>query len=108
MTTGLKLVDTRRVGEKATKELWGNAGKSISAFQRQFGRGKGGRPTAVELRKRMREALKRPGRKKEKAIELIPDVATTSGQSYLSRAAKRDRERAARIAKMKREFDSDK
>lgn len=97
------------IGEKATKELWGKAGTSISAFQRQFGRGKGGRPTTnVELRKVMREALKQPGRKKEKAIELIPDVATTSGQSYLSRVAKRDRERAARIAKMKREFDSDK
>jgi hypothetical protein len=96
------------VGEKATKALWDKAGKSITAFQRQFGRGKGGRPTTnVGLRKTIREALKQPGRKKEKAVRLMSDIATASGQSYVSRVGKRDRERDARIAKLKRQFDSE-
>jgi hypothetical protein len=96
------------VGEKATKALWDKAGKSITAFQRQFGRGKGGRPTTnVGLRKTIREALKQPGRKKEKAVRLMSDIATAGGQSYVSRVGKRDRERDARIAKLKRQFDSE-
>jgi hypothetical protein len=96
------------VGEKTTKALWDKAGKSITAFQRQFGRGKGGRPTTnVGLRKTIREALKQPGRKKEKAVRLMSDIATASGQSYISRVAKRARERDARIAKMRRQFDSE-
>lgn len=96
------------VGEKATKALWDKAGKSITAFQRQFGRGRGGRPTTnVGLRKTIHEALKQPGRKKEKAVRLMPTIATASGQSYISRVGKRDRERDARIAKLKRQFDSE-
>ena len=96
------------VGEKATKALWDKAGKSITAFQRQFGRGKGGRPTTnVGLKKTIGEALKQPGRKKEKAVRLMPNIATASGQSYISRVGQRDRERDARIAKMKRQFDSE-
>jgi hypothetical protein len=96
------------VGEKATKALWDKAGKSITAFQRQFGRGKGGRPTTTVGRKKtIREALKQPGRKKEKAVRLMSDIATASGQSYLSRIKKEDRERAVRIAEMRRQFDSE-
>jgi len=96
------------VGEKATKALWDKAGKSITAFQRQFGRGKGGRPTTnVGLEKTIREALKQPGRKKEKAVRLMPTIATASGQSYISRVGQRDRERDARIAEMRRQFDSE-
>jgi hypothetical protein len=96
------------VGEKATKALWDKAGKGITAFQRQFGRGKGGRPTTtVGLKKTIREALKQPGRKKEKAVRLMSDIATASGQSYISRVGKSDRERDARIAKLKQQFDSE-
>jgi len=96
------------VGEKATKALWDKAGKSITEFQRQFGRGKGGRPRAnVGLQKAIREALKQPGRKKEKAVRLMSDIATASGQSYISRVGKSDRERAVRIAKLKQQFDSE-
>jgi hypothetical protein len=96
------------VGEKATKALWDKAGKGITAFQRQFGRGQGGRPTTnVGLKKMIHEALKQPGRKKEKAVQLMPSIATGSGQSYISRVGKRVRERAARIAKLQRQFDSE-
>jgi hypothetical protein len=96
------------VGEKTTKALWDKAGKSITAFQRQFGRGRGGRPTTnVGLKKTIREALKQPGRKKEKAVRLMSTIATASGQSYISRVGKSDRERDARIAKLKQEFDSE-
>jgi hypothetical protein len=96
------------VGEKATKALWDMAGKGITAFQRQFGRGKGGRPTTnVGLQKTIREALKQPGRKKEKAVQLMSTIATASGQSYISRVGKSDRERDARIAKLKQQFDSE-
>jgi len=96
------------VGEKATKALWDKAGKSITEFQRQFGRGKGGRPRAnVGLQKAIREALKQPGRKKEKAVRLMSTIATASGQSYISRVGKSDRERDARIAKLKKQFDSE-
>jgi hypothetical protein len=97
------------VGEKATKALWDKAGKGITAFQRQFGRGKGGRPkTNVGLEKTIREALKQPGRKKEKAVQLMSSIATASGQSYISRVGKHERERAGRIEKLKQEFDADK
>jgi len=96
------------VGEKATKALWDKAGKGITAFQQQFGRGKGGRPTTnVGLKKTILEALKQPGRKKEKAVQLMSDIATASGQSYISRVGKSDRERDARIAKLKQQFDSE-
>jgi hypothetical protein len=95
------------VGEKTTKALWDKAGRSITAFQRQFGRGKGGRPPEFARRGKIREALAQPGRKKQKAVELMPDIATASAQSALSRVGKRERERAVRIAKLKRKFDSE-
>lgn len=95
------------VGEKATKALWDKAGKSVTEFQRQFGRGKGGRPPEFARRGKIREALKQPGRKKEKAVLLMSDIATASGQSYISRVGKSDRERDARIAEMRRQFDSE-
>ena len=95
------------VGEKATKALWDKAGKSITAFQRQFGRGKGGRRPEFARRGKIRSALAQPGRKKQKAVELMPDIATASAQSALSRVGKRDRERDGRIANMKRKFDSE-
>ncbi len=95
------------VGEKTTKALWDKAGKCITAFQRQFGRGRGWRPPEFARRGKIRDALAQPGRKKQKAVELMPDIATASAQSALSRVGKSDRERDARIAKLKRKFDSE-